>query len=374
MAGGFYDTSGLDAQNIYGGTTNNAAADFDRLNAQSPQWFGGKKDKKQAQHDALQKSVDTPITPTPNNPTAAPNPSAAPALSSAPGLVKSVLTQIANPPQYNKDGAALVPGTPFTPQEFASQLVQNTVQHMNALAPPPPEAMQADPSNVRSPAAAPYQGIPQFGPTMEGPPRREQQSPFGNRQFGGNTFGGNRFGGNTFGGNQFQDMQRLPQLVDEQTQMQNLPMSPMDPAQRILAIARAGRQVPQQTAIGHFRGGSIKMMRGGYPDLMPLDPPEGVPVREPYASGNYVESDGQGDGRSDHVDAKLSPGEFVMDAETTSLLGNGNSDAGARGMEAIRQHIRKEKGKQLAQGKFSPNARKPGYYAGVAMKAAKGTK
>ena len=39
-------------------------------------------------------------------------------------------------------------------------------------------------------------------------------------------------------------------------------------------------------------------------------------------------------------------------------------------MEAIRQTIRKEKGKSLAQGKFSPNAKKPGYYANVGMKAA----
>lgn len=365
MAGGFYDTSGLDAQNVYGGTTNNAAADFDRLNAESPQWFGGKKDKKQAQHDALQKSVDTPLTPTPNNPTAAPNPSAAPALSSAPGLVKSVLTQIANPPQYNKDGAALVPGTPFTPQEFASQLVQNTVQHMNALA-PSPEAMQADPSNVRSPAAAPYHGVPQFGPTADGPAR-----PTGQSQFGGYPTAAAQFAS-------MRPQRAFPPQVSPQT-LPNGPQLPQPPApqqtpmQQLMALARS-RGNPNVPPVGHFRGGSIKMMRGGYPDLMPLDPPEGVPVREPYASGNYVESDGQGDGRSDHVDAKLSPGEFVMDAETTSLLGNGNSDAGARGMEAIRQHIRKEKGKQLAQGKFSPNARKPGYYAGVAMKAAKGTK
>lgn len=372
MAGGYFDTSGLDNA-VYGGTTNNAAADFERLNAQNPGWFGGK-DKKQAQHEALQKSVEAPVTPTPQNPTASPNPDAKP--QPQPGLVKSVLTQIANPPQYNADGAALVPGTPFTPQQFAEQLLAPVVAQMNALA-PPPQAMQAAPSDVRSPAAAPYQGIPQFGPTMEGPPRREQQSPFGNNTFGGGTFGGQRFGGNTFGGRQFQNMQQLPMSANEQPQMQNAPlpagpMSPIaDPTQRLLALARSGRPVPQMTPLGHFRGGSIKgYARGGYPDLVGIEEPAALPHRQPF-SGGGVPSDGQGDGRSDHVDAKLSPGEFVMDAETTALLGNGDSDAGARGMEAIRQAIRKEKGKKLAQGKFSPNARKPGYYAGVAMKGAK---
>lgn len=121
----------------------------------------------------------------------------------------------------------------------------------------------------------------------------------------------------------------------------------------------------QSTPVGYFRGGALHMMRGGYPANLMM----GMPTR--HASGG-VPSDGHGDGRSDHVDAKLSPGEFVMDAETTGLMGNGDSDAGARGMEAIRQEVRKEKGKALAQGKFSPDAKKPGYYAKVGMRAAKG--
>lgn len=366
---GYFDTSGLDNA-VYGGTTNNAAADYDRLSSQNPSWFGGK-DKKEAQHDALKISVDQlpAPTPTPQNPTATPNPSAKPSLTSGGGLLKTVLGQIANPPQYNADGAALVPGTPFTPQQFAEQLLAPVVAHMNALA-PPPQAMQQSPGDVRSPAAAPYQGIPQFGPTAEGPPQRQQQSPFGNREFGGSTFGGNRFGGNTFGGQQFgaSAPPQQPQGAAPAAPQQ----SPMDPKLRLLALMRAGLPVqqmtPMQPDVGYFHGGAIKMMRGGYPDLMPLDEPPGVPIREPYGRGSFVSSDGEGDGRSDHVPAKLSPGEFVMDAETVALAGNGDSDAGARGMEAIRQTIRKEKGKQLAQGKFSPNARKPGFYAGVAMK------
>ena len=98
------------------------------------------------------------------------------------------------------------------------------------------------------------------------------------------------------------------------------------------------------------------MMRGGYPENLI----HGMPTR--YARGNYVPPDGRGDGRSDHVDAKLSPGEYVMDAETVSLLGNGDNDAGARRMDQFRRGLREQKGRALAQGKFSPNAKPPESY------------
>jgi hypothetical protein len=100
--------------------------------------------------------------------------------------------------------------------------------------------------------------------------------------------------------------------------------------------------------------------RGGYPmHLM-----GGFPSRS-FAHGGpdtYVPDDGQGNGRSDHVPAKLSPGEFVMDAETTSMLGDGDSSAGARKLEQLRQAIRRHKGRALAKGKFSPDAKEPEQY------------
>lgn len=103
-------------------------------------------------------------------------------------------------------------------------------------------------------------------------------------------------------------------------------------------------------------GGPIQMMRGGYPELYTQ------PIRQGHFSTgggrNYVAPDGSGDGRSDHVDARLSPGEYVMDAESVSMLGNGDNDAGARKLDKMRQSIRKQKGKALAKGKFSPDAKK----------------
>ena len=113
---------------------------------------------------------------------------------------------------------------------------------------------------------------------------------------------------------------------------------------------------PQQRAMG----GPIEMMRGGYPELRM------EPVRQGFFStgggSNYVEPDGRGDGRSDHVEARLSPGEFVVDSETVSLLGNGNNDSGARKLDQMREAVRRHKGKNLAKGKFSPNAKDPMEY------------
>jgi hypothetical protein len=75
---------------------------------------------------------------------------------------------------------------------------------------------------------------------------------------------------------------------------------------------------------------------------------------------HYVQ--GGGTGRSDSIDAKLSDGEYVIDAETVALLGDGSSKAGAAKLDQFRANIRKQKGKALAQGKFSPDARAPEQY------------
>lgn len=74
----------------------------------------------------------------------------------------------------------------------------------------------------------------------------------------------------------------------------------------------------------------------------------------------YVE--GPGTGRSDDIPARLSSGEYVMDAETVAMLGDGSSDAGARRLDELRANLRKHKGKKLAQGKFSDNAKAPAAY------------
>lgn len=66
---------------------------------------------------------------------------------------------------------------------------------------------------------------------------------------------------------------------------------------------------------------------------------------------------GPGTGRSDEIPAMLSDGEYVIDAETVALLGDGSSKAGAKKLDDLRVKIRKHKGKKLAKGKFSHDAK-----------------
>jgi hypothetical protein len=76
---------------------------------------------------------------------------------------------------------------------------------------------------------------------------------------------------------------------------------------------------------------------------------------------------GGGSGRDDTINARLSDGEYVMDAETVAMLGDGSTDEGARRLDTMRNQLRKHKGKTMARGKFSPNAKSPlAYLKGAA--------
>jgi hypothetical protein len=77
---------------------------------------------------------------------------------------------------------------------------------------------------------------------------------------------------------------------------------------------------------------------------------------------DYVADPGHGDGTSDDIDAKLSGGEYVMDAGTVSTLGNGSNEAGARALDQLRARVRKHAGKQLVKGKQFMKAKPPHAY------------
>ena len=79
--------------------------------------------------------------------------------------------------------------------------------------------------------------------------------------------------------------------------------------------------------------------------------------QESGGSGYVSGGTGEDDGRSDTVDAKLSHNEYVIDAETVALLGNGSPEAGAQKLDDLRRAVRAHKGKALAKGKISPDAK-----------------
>ena len=68
---------------------------------------------------------------------------------------------------------------------------------------------------------------------------------------------------------------------------------------------------------------------------------------------------GAGSGRDDTIDARLSDGEYVIDAETVALLGDGSTKEGARKLDQMRSELRKQKGKKLIKGEFSISAKSP---------------
>lgn len=77
---------------------------------------------------------------------------------------------------------------------------------------------------------------------------------------------------------------------------------------------------------------------------------------------NSFAVNGPGTGRSDEIPAMLSDGEYVMDAETVALLGDGSPKAGANRLDQFRINVRKDKGRNLVKGEFSANAKRPEHY------------
>lgn len=171
-------------------------------------------------------------------------------------------------------------------------------------------------------------------------------------------------------------------------QMPQTPQNAMSQREAMMAAM-------QQRAAMAKRQGALAQMQGGMPGGMPMAAPgrapqgmQGMmPQQQPTRQGpinrnpktayyqygtppamamggalNMVRSmniGGGADGRSDDVDALLSDGEYVIDAETVALLGNGSSEAGAKRLDKMRSGVRQHKGKNLSKGKISPNAKSP---------------
>lgn len=129
--------------------------------------------------------------------------------------------------------------------------------------------------------------------------------------------------------------------------------------------------------VGSFGGGTNRTLNqrpmedyykaGSLPEYEYFKYAEGgdVEARGPSGQGSLAVKgvvEGVGDGRADTVDALLSDGEYVFDAESVALLGNGSNKAGAKALDSFRVNLRKHKGKNLAKGSFSVKAKSPEAY------------
>jgi len=134
--------------------------------------------------------------------------------------------------------------------------------------------------------------------------------------------------------------------------------------QRSIADLRAGMPgqsamnttgwTPEQLAFGQRPMQTGSALQRVYAADMQSPVTPGKTARQ-YAEGGDVDIEGpltqafagavQGDdgGQSDLVDAKLSPGEYVMDAESVSALGDGNTAAGIAKLDELRAQLRAQK-------------------------------
>ncbi len=113
---------------------------------------------------------------------------------------------------------------------------------------------------------------------------------------------------------------------------------------------------PKITGYAQTQPGQVSSMQGSYnlPQAPVVNKARGGALS---AVARFAQ--GAGSGRADTIDAKLSDGEYVIDAETVAMLGDGSNKEGAKLLDAMRQNIRSHKGKALSKGKFSPNAKSP---------------
>lgn len=88
---------------------------------------------------------------------------------------------------------------------------------------------------------------------------------------------------------------------------------------------------------GYAQGGPVAPMPDG--PLSQVPPPGPSGPTQPFSGA--VEGDDPG--QSDLIDAKLSAGEYVFDAESVSMIGDGNTQAGIAKLDQLRQELRAQK-------------------------------
>jgi len=109
------------------------------------------------------------------------------------------------------------------------------------------------------------------------------------------------------------------------------------------------------------------MKKGGLSQAHTVHSHQTNPVvnnRVDFRKGSAV--NGAGDGQSDDIPAWLADGEYVMDAELVSMLGNGSNKAGAKVLDKFRENIRAHK-RGAPLGKIPPKAKSPLNYLKESM-------
>jgi hypothetical protein len=79
----------------------------------------------------------------------------------------------------------------------------------------------------------------------------------------------------------------------------------------------------------------------GYAEGGPIEGEEMMMEEAPSGALGLIE--GPGDGQSDSIDAKVTRGEYILDADLVSAIGNGSNEAGAEILDKWKEFIRDHK-------------------------------
>jgi hypothetical protein len=124
----------------------------------------------------------------------------------------------------------------------------------------------------------------------------------------------------------------------------------------IYALMRANNPVSGGMGGGGNDVDSLLMRLGVHPG------PNVVRAGSRFAAGGPLSHAGPGhvsgesSGQADDVNARLSDGEYVIDADVVSALGDGNNAAGARSLDQLREAVRKDK-RSAPANKIPPKAK-----------------
>lgn len=170
---------------------------------------------------------------------------------------------------------------------------------------------------------------------------------------------------------QYGSQQPMPEMYGAEL-YRNLNAPGFNPVNPVLTQPAQPAPLPQP---GMRKGGLAHMAEGGqayYTYGKSVNPADnlmaqggqpmmggGVPMVEgriDYRHGSAVE--GPGDGQSDDIPAMLADGEYVIDAETVAMLGNGSNKAGAKKLDEFRMNIRKHK-RDTPLDKIPPASKSP---------------
>lgn len=157
--------------------------------------------------------------------------------------------------------------------------------------------------------------------------------------------------------------QVISKLSPEQQEYFNRPNQVWDWEKLKQEAAAQGQSLGEYVSLNWDKVARGQYAQGATPAEKPAPGPEAQVPPQNFARGGLGEiarlARGGGSGRADTIPARLSDGEFVIDAETVALLGDGSTREGARRLDQMREEIRAHKGKALSRGKISPNARPP---------------